>query len=171
MRAYEVDKTLVPLTVYENYFRALATKGLAPRDQLKVSLDVLESVSLAEKIECQMYTDGNFELQATHGFLSTAHPSFLVNKDGTRGATRYPMDMSTELNRATIRNSAKRQIVALADALPMYSLNDLPFIARILANAKAGTGRASAKSLYTEFKARHKLDAKQMEWLLKLARS
>lgn len=177
LTSYDVDKALVPLTVYENYYRALNTKGLSQREQLGVALATVESMSKAEAVESQMYADGSFELQGTHGFFAVANPSYLINaKKAVHGPTRYQMDMSTELNRATIRTSAKKQMAALAAVLPGYEVNDLPFLGKVLADAKGAAGstagtRAATKGVYAAFKAKYKLDARQMDALMKLARA
>jgi replication factor C subunit 1 len=101
LKHYNVDKVLVPLTIYENYYKSLAYENR--RDDIKIIntlKNVTKSISIGDVIETNIYTDQNWYLHDIHGFYTCAKSSYYINKYKKR-KKEFNINFSCDVGRAS----------------------------------------------------------------------
>ena len=129
LKHYNVDKVLVPLTIYENYYKSLSYENR--REDIKIIntlKNVTKSISIGDVIETNIYTDQNWYLHDIHGFYTCAKSSYYINKYKKK-EKNYDIDFSAEINRSHLKNINKKNIKILQQMVntPVVKSYDMNF--------------------------------------------
>ena len=112
---YNIDKVLVPLTIYENYYKIINHK-YKKNTNIIINLlkNVTSSISKGDIIETNIYTDQNWHFHKIHGFNSCIKTSYYINKINSQSKKlKYKIDFSSDLNQTSLKNINKKNIFTL----------------------------------------------------------
>jgi len=153
MDLYETEKVLLPLMIYENYYKSMFAR-CAPSNnnnillkQLDISRRICDSISKGDVIETNIYTDQNWNNQNIHGFYTICDTSYIINtmvqdiqkncsKDKTivnsNKIVNYRMDFSADLNKTSLKNINRKNITNLQPIITNKNLDDLLYINKLI---------------------------------------
>jgi replication factor C subunit 1 len=135
LQLYETEKVLLPLMIYENYYKKIFKQNLPVDDILKVMSNVTNSVSIGDVIETNIYSDQNWFLQNIHGFYTCADTSYNVNMANKQNNKNieYNMIFSADLNKTSSRNiNRKKNILPLQSKFKNKNIEDILFVNKII---------------------------------------
>lgn len=80
MKIYESDKSNMPLMVQQNHFSA-ATGYLKNKSKsIEIISDITKNIARGDVIDNYIYSEQNWSLQETYGFLGCVYPSYKLNQ-------------------------------------------------------------------------------------------
>jgi len=120
---YQGDKVLLPLTVHENIHKEIFARKKNPQERLALMAAVNECVSKGDVIETQIYSDQVWQLQNAHCFTSCVKPLFLLGKRTRLGEVKYTISFSSELNKTSLKNINRKNILNLQNSLRLDVCN------------------------------------------------
>jgi replication factor C subunit 1 len=140
---FETDKVLIPLTVHQNFKKALVLKSanekVSQYDSLQTMMKVADSLSKADLIENYIYAEQNWDVQQIHGFYSCALPSYTMsysekNDPTVDNSPNYILqfDFAEDFNKTLIKNINRKMIFNTNEAFPNMSINDFIYVDKIL---------------------------------------
>jgi DNA polymerase III delta prime subunit len=140
MELYESEKVLLPLMIYENYFRSMFSKEIAAKDktdvllkQLDISRKICDSISKGDVIETNIYTDQNWMNQNIHGFYTICDCSYTLNSIlPTDNHVNYKLEFSADLNKTSLKNINRKNITNLQQLIPNKNLDDILYINKLI---------------------------------------
>ena len=159
MDLYETEKVLLPLMIYENYYKSMfarvppTNKNNVLLKQLDISRRVCDSISKGDVIETNIYTDQNWNNQNIHGFYTICDTSYIINTmiqdictvNPPKGPIRtpigdvpkeksiyYKMDFSADLNKTSLKNINRKNITNLQPVITNKNLDDLLYINKLI---------------------------------------
>lgn len=137
MQLYESDKVLLPLMIYENYYRRIfAQKGITNEKILETMSDVINSISVGDVIETNIYADQNWFLQDIHGFYTCVNTSYILNKQPCQ-LKNYSINFSADLNKTSSKKiNKKKNIQPLQLKIKDKTLEDILYINKIISDLK-----------------------------------
>jgi len=129
---YNVDKVLIPLTLYENYYLILFNK--TNKNQINKLKKISTSFSYGDIVETIIYTEQKWHLHNIHSFYSCINTTFLLNKNITtkNNITKKNIKFSSDLNQTSIKNINKKNFFNLQKIFKKYSLQDILQINNII---------------------------------------
>ena len=134
LQLYETEKVLLPLTIYENYYKKIFKQKLKPSHTLEIMSNITNFVSIGDVIETNIYSDQNWFLQNIHGFYTCAYTSYvmnLVNKN-TKQNINYDLVFSADLNKTSSKNiNKKKNILTLQSKFKNKNIEDILYINKI----------------------------------------
>ena len=103
LQLYETEKVLLPLTIYENYYKKIFKQSnLSNNMILDIMANVTNSVSIGDVIETNIYSDQNWFLQNIHGFYTCVNTSYTMNNfNNSRIKLDYDLVFSADLNKTS----------------------------------------------------------------------
>ena len=131
LQLYETEKVLLPLMIFENYPRSILTQKNY-NDPIRLMSKITDSISLGDVIETNIYTDQNWYLQNLHGFYTCVETSFLLNKNQTKTNNNYHIDFSSDLNKTSLKNINKKNILSVQAHIKDKNLNDLLYLNKLI---------------------------------------
>lgn len=132
---YRVDKVLVPLTIHENFTKAIFSKYNQNNIYLEILNNVTDSISKGDVIETNIYTDQNWFLHDIHGFYTCVKTSYDINKYNLKSKEIfYDMRFSSDLNQTSLKNINKKQISNLSKIFSNKSFSDIINLNKIIFN-------------------------------------
>jgi len=170
LQLYETEKVLLPLTIYENYYKKLFKQTTLPNNTiLDIMANVTNSVSVGDVIETNIYSDQNWFLQNIHGFYTCVNTSYTINniKNYTQLKTKLDYDLvfSADLNKTSSKNiNKKKNISMLQLKFKNKNIDDILYINKILYELEKNKNTTIIKSL----KNTYKLDNKNIQIALKI---
>lgn len=134
LKLFEMDKVLLPATIYENYYKPAIIKYQNNSLHLfNVLSDVSDSISKGDVIETKIYTDQSWYLQNIHGFYTCCNTSYNMSKyNNDQFNKKYDMKFSEDLNRLYLKNINKKNIVKLQKIFNNKPTNDILAINKIV---------------------------------------
>lgn len=137
MQLYESDKVLLPLMIYENYYRRIfAQTGMTNEKILETMSDVINSISIGDVIETNIYADQNWFLQDIHGFYTCVNTSYILNKQQCQ-LKNYSVNFSADLNKTSSKKiNKKKNIQPLQLKIKNKTLEDIIYINKIISDLK-----------------------------------
>ena len=141
MDLYETEKVLLPLMIYENYYRTMFAKNNNEINkdklllkQLDVSRRICDSISKGDVIETNIYTDQNWMNQTIHGFYTIVDSSYTINSilPNNIALSNYKLEFSADLNKTSLKNINKKQISHLQPIIPNKNLTDILYINKLI---------------------------------------
>ena len=170
LQLYETEKVLLPLTIYENYYKKIFKQStLTNNTILEIMADVTNSVSIGDVIETNIYSDQNWFLQNIHGFYTCVNTSYTMNniKNNKQLKTKYDYDLvfSADLNKTSSKNiNKKKNISMLQLKFKNKNIDDILYINKIFYELDKNKKTSIIKSL----KNTYKLDNKNIQIALKI---
>jgi hypothetical protein len=185
LQLYETEKVLLPLTIYENFYRKIFKQNLTPSQILKIMSNVTDSVSIGDVIETHIYSDQNWFLQNIHGFYTCVVTSYTMNsipnqsnqyktkpkdKDKERETSPkqkidYEVVFSADLNKTSSKNiNKKKNILPLQSKFKNKNIEDILYINKIFFELDRNNMTPIIKSL----KETYNLDNKAVQIALKI---
>jgi replication factor C subunit 1 len=179
LQLYETEKVLLPLTIYENYYRKIFKQQLLPKQILNIMSNVTDSVSIGDVIETNIYSDQNWFLQNIHGFYTCADTSYTINvankeikpvksKPGTEETKQqidYNLEFSVDLNKTSSKNiNKKKNILPLQSKFKNKNIEDILYINKILFELDRQKSTSAIKTI----KETYDLDTKCIQIALKI---
>ena len=132
MEFYETEKVLLPLMIYENYHKLIFNKkDNNILEQLKISNKVSDSISKGDVIETNIYTDQNWINQCIHGFYTICDTSYNINTLINKNQS-YSLDFSADLNKTSLKNINRKNIINLQSIFLNKSLDDMLYINKLI---------------------------------------
>jgi len=158
MELYETEKVLLPLMIYENYYKSMyarlnessiSTKSDNNKNnlllkQIDISRRICDSISKGDVIETNIYTDQNWNNQNIHGFYTICDTSYIINTmvneniqcnkiiSTKHQPLNYKMDFSADLNKTSLKNINRKNITNLQPIIPDKNLDDLLYINKLI---------------------------------------
>ena len=144
MDMYEANKILLPLMIYENYFRCIfAKQPIKSQDnktslllkQLDVGRRICNSTSKGDVIETNIFTDQNWMNQCIQGFYTICDNSHTINSvfDPLNYKTNYyNIEFSLDLNKTSLKNINRKNITGLQKIFINKSLDDIMYINKLV---------------------------------------
>jgi hypothetical protein len=175
LQLYETEKVLLPLTIYENFYRKIFKQNLIPSQILKIMSNVTNSISIGDVIETNIYSDQNWFLQNIHGFYTCVDTSYIMNtvqitndkkKDiASKQKINYDVIFSADLNKTSSKNiNKKKNIIPLQAKFKDKNIEDILYINKIFLKL----GEKNMISTIASLKDTYKLDNKFIQIALKI---
>ena len=101
---YDMEKTLIPLMIHENYYKYLT----------KNRYNIIDNLSKSDIIENYIKNEQNWDLINVQGILSCAYPSYLINKYGTQ-QHNHKLNFAADLHRTSVKMMNKKNILKKND--------------------------------------------------------
>lgn len=170
---YESDKVLLPLTIYENYYRKIFKQKMSQIDILKIMSEVTNSVSIGDVIETNIYSDQNWFLQNIHGFFTCADTSYIINSIGSKYLNpnnksekiNYELGFSVDLNKTSSKNiNRKKNIFPLQAKFKNKNIDDMLYINKIFFELE----KNKSNSIIKNIKDHYNLNVKDVQIALKI---
>ena len=172
---YESDKVLLPLTIYENYYRKIFKQKMSQIDTLEIMSEITNSISIGDVIETNIYSDQNWFLQNIHGFYTCADTSYIINSIGAKYINsnnkseqkkiNYELGFSVDLNKTSSKNiNRKKNIFPLQAKFKNKNIDDILYINKIIFELDHNKMNSTIKSL----KDTYNLDSKFIQIALKI---
>lgn len=160
LKLYELEKTLLPLMLHENYIDGLLCGDFHDND-FKIAVELSRSLARGDIIDNNINGDQNWDLRDVHGFFSCVVPSNLLtnaNKNKNMFRFVYP----TDYNRTSIRNINKKKVTSILKCFTNMNVIDILNISHIIRQLlKDGNYKDIANMLKCQ-----KLDVKQLDVLI-----
>jgi hypothetical protein len=169
LQLYEYEKVLLPLMIYENYYKIMFDNafGCSNLKIFDIMRKLTDSISIGDVIETNIYTDQNWYLQNIHGFYTCVYTSWLLNnslKNKTNQPSYHKLEFSSDLNKTSLKNINRKNIITLQQYLPNKSLDDLMYLNKMLYNLMNRTDYSLVVKIIKEYK----LNFKLLETILKI---
>ena len=167
LQLYETEKVLLPLTIYENYYRKIFKQKLSHHQTLKIMSDLTNSVSIGDVIETNIYSDQNWFLQNIHGFYTCVDTSYTINQIDKQSKQKLDYDLvfSADLNKTSSKNiNKKKNIITLQSKFKNKNIEDVLYINKILFELDKNKNVTLLKNL----KEAYSLDNKNIQTALKI---
>jgi hypothetical protein len=132
---YETEKVLLPLTIYENYYRKLFKQKLSNSTTLSTMAEVTNSISNGDVIETNIYSDQNWFLQNIHGFYTCVDTSYIMSlvEPQKKEKLDYNLVFSADFNKTSSKNiNKKKNILFIQSKFKNKNINDVLYINKIL---------------------------------------
>lgn len=129
---YETEKVLLPLMIHENYYKVVLSRNNI--NTLNTMKTISENISKGDVIETNIYTDQNWYLQDIYGFYTCVQTSYSINKNTNKFTPRkkYGIKFSSDLNKTSLKNINRKNIVNIQQVLPNKSIYDILNINKLL---------------------------------------
>ena len=164
LQLYETEKVLLPLTIYENYYKKIFKSHLNNNNILKLMSDITDCISIGDVIETNIYSDQNWFLQNIHGFYTCVKTSYLLNLEIPNNDINYDVVFSADLNKTSSKNiNKKKNINILQNKLKNKNINDIIYINKIIYELYN-----TNNSLIKDLKKIYNLDTKNIQIALKI---
>ncbi len=134
LQLYETEKVLLPLTIYENYYKKIFKQKLKPSEILGIMSNITNFVSIGDVIETNIYSDQNWFLQNIHGFYTCAYTSYIMNlvNKNPKQRINYDLVFSADLNKTSSKNiNKKKNILSLQSKFKNKNIEDIMYINKI----------------------------------------
>lgn len=163
LQLYETEKVLLPLTIYENYYKKLFKQK--NNNILELMYLITDSISIGDVIETNIYSDQNWFLQNIHGFYTCANTSYLINNLTPNDIVDYDVVFSADLNKTSSRNiNKKKNILTLQSKFKDKNIDDIIYINKIIYELD----KTKNSSLLKKLKNIYNLDSKNIQIALKI---
>ncbi len=131
-KLYEIDKVLIPLMIHENYYKKIVSpkNKITFEEQIQQMVNMSESISIGDNIETSIYTDQNWYLQDVHGFYTCYNTSYISSKM-TRKITSSEIKFSADLNKTSLKNINKKNIMNLEKIIGKRTIEEILLICRL----------------------------------------
>lgn len=163
LRLYEMEKTLLPLMIHQNYVSHIIKQDGSDRDKYKTINKVSRLLSFGDVIDNYIYSDQNWNLQEFHGIYTCALPSYYSHTSGLTGGiidTKFAHD----LNRASIKRINKRNIVTSNKMFTDMNVTDYIYLSKIVKKLIDDNNILGCVELLKSYK----IDLSHIELLLKI---
>jgi hypothetical protein len=178
LQLYETEKVLLPLTIYENYYKKIFKQSTLTNDTiLDIMSNITNSVSIGDVIETNIYSDQNWFLQNIHGFYTCVNTSYTMNNiinnnniNNTKNKIpkvklNYDLVFSADLNKTSSKNiNKKKNISMLQLKFKNKNIDDILYINKIFFELEKNKNTSIIKSL----KNIYNLDNKNIQIALKI---
>jgi len=180
MELYETEKVLLPLMIYENYYKSMFARIPSTNNKktllkhIDISRRVCDSISKGDVIETNIYTDQNWNNQNIHGFYTICDSSYIINsavndeliknKIPITRNINYKMDFSADLNKTSLKNINRKNITNLQPIIPNKNLDDLLYINKLIYSL---IEKNMIKEVYKLCK-EYPIDIKHLEIIIKI---
>ena len=158
LQLYDTIKVLLPLTIYENYYKKIFKQKLSNDKILDIITNVTNSISIGDVIETNIYSDQNWFLHTIHGFYTCADTSYIINNidksdKGIVHNVNYECVFSADLNKTSSKNiNRKKNILTMQNKFKSKSMDDVLYINKIfyeLENSKRIKEVKKLKEMYS----------------------
>lgn len=165
---YLNEKVLLPLMIHENYLKFMFLNYKCKNNDIymKIMKNISDSISWGDVIETSIYTDQNWFLQENiHAFYTTINTSYHLNKYNSITKLNSPLiSFSSDLNKTSLKNINRKNILTLKKSIMNKNLDDLIFINKLISNLVINKKFDEVKKVRLEYN----LSIKDIEIILKL---
>lgn len=173
MSIFESQKVVLPLMVFENYYRSMFNREIKSINkdelllkQLNICRRVSDAVSKGDVIETNIYTDQNWLYQNIHGYFAICDTSYSLNSiiKSEKPLNYKLQDYSTDLNRTSLKNINKKNISKLLSIIPNKTYDDILYINKLITKLVLKNKIKQAYQLCKDYP----IDIKILETILKI---
>ena len=165
---YLNEKVLLPLMIHENYLKFMFLNYKCKNNDIymKIMKNISDSISWGDVIETSIYTDQNWFLQENiHAFYTTINTSYHLNKYNSVAKLNSPLiSFSSDLNKTSLKNINRKNIMTLKKSIMNKNLDDLIFINKLVSDLVINKKFDEVKKVRLEYN----LSIKDIEIILKL---
>jgi hypothetical protein len=101
MEIFEIDKVLIPLMIYQNYYKYINIENY---------YDIVKRLSFSDIFENYIYCEQNWDLLEIFSIISCVIPSY-YSKKYNNGLTNQKLLFAIDLNRTSFKKKNKIQII------------------------------------------------------------
>jgi len=136
MQLYENEKVLLPLTIYENYYKKIFKQKYTTNQILNIITNISNSISIGDIIETIIYADQNWFLQSIYGFYTCVNTCYNINQYNNHNIIKdmidYNIEFSADLNKTSSKNiNKKKNIVNIQNIFKTKNIMDILYINKI----------------------------------------
>lgn len=131
IKIYDIDKSLLPMMVHENYSYLVSQRYHNKIDQLKTNIMVIKHIITADKIEKIMYNTQSWHYNTIHGMVSCYLPAYY----SWNSIKKPSIVFTTTLGKHSLRSSNKKKYINLLSSIGngnYYNSNDLFYLGKII---------------------------------------
>ena len=167
-KLYESEKVLLPLMIHEHYIKKILTKSKQSWNKVIYSLvKTSDSISRGDNIETSIYTDQNWYLQNIHGFYTCLNTSFWINRYNTNYYMKSDnMNFSSDLNKTSLKNINRKNIINLLKIVPNKSIDEIIFINQLANHLVKNNEEGTLIAILQNYK--KDITVKELELFLKI---
>lgn len=111
---YDMEKTLIPLMIQQNYIAAVLNNATSIDDALDTVTKMSENISISDNVENYIFEDQNWDLQDIKGFYSCSYPSKIINKSyGDKFVRQFGLEFTADLNKTSTQKINKKNFPKL----------------------------------------------------------
>jgi len=114
---YNLDKSLIPLMIHENYPDYIENKDL------ETLIDLTTTLSRGDLIEKQIYTYQLWGLQSIHGIMTSCASSYFLNRE-TEHTKQKPIQFTSVLGKMSTYSSKRNAYLTLKEK--MHNIDPSP---------------------------------------------
>ncbi len=139
---FESDRSLIPLTIHQNYFKYIQNKmaKIELSEQLTLLEKISDTLSKADLIEGYVHSNQLWDFQEISGYYSAFNTSFYINEYPKNKSKMdclqpcYKYVFPKDLNRTSIKNINKKNISNIIDYFPKKNIYDFVYLNKIVNN-------------------------------------
>lgn len=124
-KSYNTEKVLLPLMVQQNYINILNRKN-----NLSDICQISDLLSCGDIIENNIYSEQNWDIQDIHGLYTCVYPCFIL--DNIKKKNSQKIEFTTDLNKTSIKNINKKNIICVSKYLKNSNIYDVMYISKII---------------------------------------
>lgn len=131
LRFYEMEKTLLPLMIHQNYINCVVKKKGSISEKYRVVNKISKSLSFGDVIDNYIYSDQNWNLQELHGLYTCTMPSYYLH-DSKLSGNLVNVRFATDLNKTSIKRINKKNIVTSNKMFTNMNVSDYIYLSKII---------------------------------------
>lgn len=127
LRLYSGEKVIIPLMIHQNYPKIIEKSKKTESHTIKLASEIAESISMGDIIENYIYSEQNWDMQDVHCYYSCINPSYKLTSLKIQTPVehmKYQLEFPKDLNRTSIKNINRRNVVKANIYLPNMDIND-----------------------------------------------
>lgn len=133
LKQYETDKTLVPLTLHENYPRVVCLNNNDREKQFNIMFNVADTLSTGDVVENYIFGDQTWEMQQIHGFFTCVVSSYFLNENIKGDIKKLrKTEFASDLNKTSIKKINKKNIIKANECLKDMAIMDYIYVNKII---------------------------------------
>ncbi len=131
LRLYEVEKTLLPLMMHENYPDFVMKNYKSSAERFDIMEKISESLSDGDVVENCIYGDQNWDMQEIHGLLSCVLVSYNLCKTNDN-PIKSKCNFTTDLNKTSIKKINSKNIINADKCFKNVDIFDYIYMNKII---------------------------------------
>lgn len=109
---YNFEKTLIPLTIHNNYGKYISEsmKHLTDEEKLKLINEISNSIAMGDTIESYIFSSQAWNLYPVHSFYTCENISFLLNNVKNKKTININCLFTKDMNRTSFKKNNRKSI-------------------------------------------------------------
>jgi hypothetical protein len=137
LKMYNKAKVLLPLMIHQNYIKTILDNHCDGEKQFQIVNEISKIIAFGDVIENYIHGDQKWNMLEMHGFLACVEPAFKINSlkmNINMECLKKSFDFPFDLNRTSIKNINKKNIVNSNQCLKNLEIKDFIFANKLVRN-------------------------------------